>query len=172
MAEPVDDPGVPKREDVIELVEGARAFAERAAAMVSGARLHVAIFSYDLDRRIYGTEGFLGAVRKFTLQHAHARMRVLVNAAGRAAGHGGRFVEFGRAMASFIEFRDLPEDKATIQEEYLITDGRLMLYRETPRDLEARYYPSSPHLARLKLRDYDALWNESPPAQELRSLRI
>jgi hypothetical protein len=60
----------------------------------------------------------------------------------------------------------------TVREEYLVADGRLLLYRETPQDLEARYYGQSPHVARMRMRDFDMVWNESPPAQELRKLGI
>jgi hypothetical protein len=157
----------------IDLLLGTADYAARATQMVSTARTEVALLSQELDRRIYGTEVFTESIRRFVLQHRHTRVRVLVNNTQAAMGNSPRLVEFGRSMSSFVEFRELlPMRQQTIREEYLITDGRVMLYRETPHDLESRYYGDSPPVARLKLKDFDTLWNESTVAQELRKLSL
>lgn len=156
-----------------ELLTGAADFAARATQMVSGARMEIALLSQELDRRIYGTEVFGEALRRFVLQHGHTRVRVLVSHTQAAVANSPRLVELGRALTSFVEFRELlPMRQQTVREEYLVADGRLLLYRETPQDLEARYYANAPHVARMQLRSFDLMWNESPPAQELRKLGI
>lgn len=156
-----------------ELLTGAADFAARATQMVTGARMEIALLSQELDRRIYGTEVFGEALRRFVLQHGHTRVRVLVNNTQAAIGNSPRLVELGRALSSYVEFRELlPMRQQSVREEYLIADGRLLLYRETPQDLEAKYYGQSPHLARLQMKSFDLMWNESPPAQELRKLAI
>jgi len=160
-------------EPEIELLNGHGPFAERAIQMVSGARTELALLSQDLERRVYGTEAFGDALRRFILQHSRTRVRVLVNNTQAAIANSPRLVELGRSLSSFIEFREVPPPRQqTLREEYLVADGRLLLYRETPQDLEARYYGSSPPVARLQLKDFDALWNESTPAQELRKLSL
>ena len=157
----------------VQLLNGAADFAARATQMVGGAYTEVALLSQDLDRRVYGGEAFTDAVRRFVLQHSHTRVRVLVNHTQMAIANSPRLVEFGRSMSSFVEFRELQEARRqVVREEVLVTDGRLMLFRETPQDLEAKYYAGSPHLARLKMKDFDILWNESTTAQELRQLGI
>jgi hypothetical protein len=157
----------------VELLTGAADFAARATQMVSGARTELVLLSQELDRRIYGTEIFNESLRRFVLQHRHTRVRVLVNNTQAAIGNSPRLVEFGRSLSSYVEFRELqPARRQSLREEYLVADGRLMLYRETPADLEARYYGSSPHLARLKLKDFEILWTESTTAQELRHLGL
>ena len=155
------------------LVTGAADYATRATEMVEGARMEIALLSQELDRRVYGSEAFGEAVRRFVLQHGHTRVRVLVNRTQAAVANSPRLVELGRALTSFVEFRELlPMRQQTVREEYLVADGRLLLYRETPQDLEAKYYSHSPHVARMQLRSFDLMWNESPPAQELRKLGI
>jgi hypothetical protein len=114
-----------------ELITGAAAFAMRATQMVSAARMELAVLSQELDRRIYGLEGFGDALRRFVLQH-----------------------------------------QRTVRDEYLVADGRVLLYRETPQDLEAKYYDKAPHMGRMQLKHFDLLWNEAQPAQELRKLGI
>ena len=162
-----------RAEPPIQLLTGIADFAARAIQMVSTAHTEIALLSQELDRRIYGTETFSDSIRRFVLQHQHTRVRVLVNHTQVAMGNSPRLIEFGRSMSSFIEFRELlPTRQQVIREEYLVADGRLMLYRETPQDLESKYYGESPHLARLKLKDFDLLWNESTTAQELRKLSL
>lgn len=156
-----------------ELVIGVAAFAERATQMVAGARMELALLSQELDRRIYGTEGFADALRKFVLQHQRTRVRVLVSHTQAAIGNAPRLVELGRTLSSFVEFRELmPIRQQTVRDEYLVADGRVLLYRETPNDLEARFHDKAPHLGRMQLKHFDLLWNEAEPAQELRKLGI
>lgn len=167
-----DDRGRPD-EPLPELLSGVAAFAARAAERVAHAGMEVAVLSQELDRRVYGGEAFAAAIRRFVLQHERTRVRVLVNATQVAMANSPRFVELGRSLSSFVEFRELlPSRRQTIREEYLIADGRALLYRETPQDLDARDYGQIPHAAREKLREFDLLWNESPPAQELRKLGL
>jgi hypothetical protein len=156
-----------------ELLTGIADYAARATQMVSAARMEVALLTQDLDRRAYGSAIFTESLRRFVLQHSHTKVRVLVNATQAAMANSPRLVEFGRSLTSFVEFRELlPQRQQVVREEVLITDGRVMLYRESPGDLEARYYGDSPGEVRLKLKAFDQLWDESVPAQELRKLGI
>lgn len=160
-------------ESAPQIVTSVTDFAARAVHMVSTARMEVALLTQELDRRVYGTATFADALRHFVLQHPHTKVRVLVNATQQAVANSPRLVELGRSLSSFVEFRELPlERKQVVREETLLTDGRVMLYRETPSDLEAKYYDAAPSVARLKLKDFDALWHESEPAQELRKLGL
>lgn len=154
-----------------ELLSGVADFAARAAQMVGAARIEVAILSLELDRRIYGSALFAEALRRFVLQHSHTKVRVLVNATQTAIANSPRFVELGRGLTTFIEFRELlPQRRPVVREEIVLTDGRQLLYRESPMDLEARYYAAHPLAAREKLKEFQVLWDESVPAQELRRL--
>lgn len=171
MSETIPDDVHPPSE--VHLITGAADYAARATQMVSGARMEIALLSQELDRRIYGTEIFGEALRRFVLQHKHTKVRVLVNRTQAAVSNSPRLVELGRSLSTFVEFREVPPPRQqTVRDEYLIADGRLLLYRETPQDLEARYYSNAPHLARLQLKSFDALWSEAEPAQELRKLGI
>jgi len=165
---------VPPSDDAMpELLTSVADFAARATHMVSTARNEVALLTQDLDRRVYGSGIFTESLRRFVLQHSHTRVRILVNSTQIAMANSPRLVEFGRSLTSFVEFRELlQERRQVIREELLITDGRVMLSRESPGDLEAKFYAASPGLAHLRVRDFDLLWDESVPAQELRKLGI
>lgn len=156
-----------------ELLTGANAFADCAVRMIGAARTELTLLSQELDRRIYGSEAMTAALRAFILQNDRGRVRVLVNSTQVAVANSPRFVEFGRTLSTFIEFRELlPNRQMSIREEYLIADGRVLLYRETPQDLQAYYYGALPSMARLRMKEFDALWQESSTAQELRRLNL
>ena len=156
-----------------EILSSIADFAARATHMVSEARNEVALLTLELDRRVYGTGIFTESLRRFILQHSHTRVRVLVNSTQMAVSNSPRMVEFGRSLTSFVEFRELlSQRQQVVREELLITDGRVMLYRETPQDLESKYYGASPGEVRLKLKGFDQLWDESVTAQELRKLSL
>jgi hypothetical protein len=156
-----------------ELVTGVADFAARATQMVSGAKNEVVLLTQELDRRIYGSGIFTESLRRFVLQHSHTRVRVLVNSTQIAIANSPRLVELGRGLSSYIEFRELlPQRQKVVREELLIADGRVALSRESPQDLEAKFYGASPHVGRLRLKEFDVLWDESVPAQELRKLGI
>ena len=155
----------------VDLVTGVANFAARATQMIGAARNDVTLLTLDLDRRIYGGSAFADALRHFVLQHRNTKVRILVNATQLAIANSPRLVELGRGLTSFIEFRELlPSRQQVVREEVLITDGRYMLYRESSQDLQARYYGAHPLVVREKLKEFQVLWDESVPAQELRRL--
>lgn len=155
----------------VDLITGVANFAARATQMIAAARTDVTLLSLDLDRRIYGGSAFAEALRQFILQHRHTKVRILVNATQLAIANSPRLVELGRGLTSFVEFRELlPPRQPVVREEVLITDSRHMLYRESPQDLQAKYYGAHPLVVREKLKDFQVLWDESVPAQELRRL--
>jgi hypothetical protein len=156
-----------------EILTGSADYAARATRMISESRNDLALLTQELDRRIYGTEVFSESLRRFALGNQHARARILVNSTQVAIANSPRLVEFGRTLSTFIEFRELlPERRQFTREEYLVADGRLLLHRESPNQLEAKYYGNAAHVARLKLKDFDMLWQESTTAQELRRLNL
>jgi hypothetical protein len=156
-----------------EVLSGIANYAAKATQMVSAAKNDIALLTQELDRRIYGSGIFNESLRRFVLQHSHTKVRILVNSTQMAISNSPRLVELGRGLTSFVEFRELPAARRqVVREELLITDGRVMLYRESPGDLEAKFYGQSPAEARLKLKGFDLLWDESEPAQELRRLGV
>lgn len=155
-----------------EVIDGIAGFAEQAETLLSGARKSLDVLTQELDRRVYSTDSFLQAARKFVLQNPHVRMRILVHNPLKALAGGNRLIEFGRSLGTFVEFRELSAENKALVEEYLIADGRLLLHRMQPEHRTARLYKNAPHLARLKLKYFDPLWNEAQTVQEFRSLAV
>ncbi|AXQ29272.1 hypothetical protein D0B54_11485 [Solimonas sp. K1W22B-7] len=153
-------------------VSGVVAFTEHAVLVARAARMDIVICSDTLDRRIYGDEAFVAAVRSFVLAHRRARLRVLVRRPGTTMRGAHRLVELGRALSSRIEFREPLPERTLSQDEYLLADEKALLLRSSPEEIDAKYLPHAPLDARQMLRTFNAIWEESVPAQELRDLRL
>lgn len=158
---------------VAEVVSGLAAFADYAVRVAQSARMEVVICTATLDRRIYGDERFVAAIRSFVLQHRRARVRALVLQPGAAMRSGGhRFIELGRSLSSRIEFRQ-PESEARLPvDEYVLADERAFLIRSMADTLEATYQPAAAPEARQLLRQFNGYWEPALPAREFSTLGI
>lgn len=161
-----------QQEPVIELANGQTEFLLRASQLVTSAKLELTLFSQGLDRRTYSSEDFVAPLQTFLLSHQRARLRVLVHTPALAMRTGHRLIELGRRLSSRIEFRELLPERRLIRKEFLIADESSLLIRESDDQLEARYYPHAPLLARDQRREFDTWWQESPPAAEFRDLKL
>lgn len=161
-----------QQEPVIELANGQTEFLLRASQLVTSAKLELTLFSQGLDRRTYSSEDFVAPLQTFLLSHQRARLRVLVHTPALAMRTGHRLIELGRRLSSRIEFRELLPERRLIRKEFLIADESSLLIRESDDQLEARYYPHAPLLARDQRREFDGWWQESPPAAEFRDLKL
>lgn len=155
-----------------ESVLGHGEFADRLLAMAGGARQDITIFSFDLDRRVYGADPLVGVLRRFLLEHRRGRLRGLVNQPRAAVLGSHRLVELARVLSSRIEFRESPSHCAEATLDCIVIDQRSLLIREHPQELEARYYANSPGLAREHLRRFESIWQGSNPAREFTDLAI
>lgn len=160
------------QEPVIAVASGSEQFLARLAEMAQGARMQISMLSQTLDRRIYGNEDFLAPLQTFLLQHDRARLRIIVRTPGTTMRSGHRLVELGRKLSSRVEFREMPPEHRLIEREYIVADERSLLIRESPQELDARYYSDAPMLAREQLREFENLWQEAQPSTEFRDLRL
>lgn len=161
-----------EKEPVIAVASGSAEFLARLVEMARNARMQISVMSQTLDRRIYGNEEFLAPLQTFLLAHERARLRIIVRTPSAAMRSGHRLVELGRKLSSRVEFRELLPEHRLIEREYVVADERSLLVRESPEELDARYYSNAPMLAREQLREFEILWQESPPSAEFRSFRL
>ncbi|MGB0218588.1 MAG: hypothetical protein ACPGJF_04570 [Sinimarinibacterium flocculans] len=154
------------------LIVGRQAYAAILEQMAASARMELVILSHAFDAAVYGAEPLVERVKAFCLAHERARVRVLVNQPALAMRSAHRFVELGRRMPSRIGFRQLDDEDRGVIEELAIGDGRSLLHRETPDQLEARYLADAPLEARLHLKTFDERWERGVPAREFSELKI
>lgn len=157
--------------DLITLT-GAAAFAEALQSLVSVARLELSLVSVDLERNLFGAPALVDAIKQFLLAQRRARFRLLIHHPRSAMASGHRLIELGRALSSRMEFRQMPDERMRLREEYLLVDERHLLIRGSPQDLLARCHRDAPQEARAQRRRFDQAWEEAMPARELSELKI
>jgi hypothetical protein len=135
----------------------------RAAVIDVVAKAHrgLAILTPNLEPEIYDHEDFLDALKRFVLAKSFARIRVLITQPERAMKSGNQFVQMGRRLNSYIEFRNLADHLKPVQEAYCIADGAGLVYRIDHTRHEGMVDTNAPTIAQSYLARFDTLWNES-----------
>jgi hypothetical protein len=156
-----------------ELLQGRAAFAAKAVELARGARYELLLRSDALDRVLYGSEDFYNTVKDFLLGSERARLCVLVRLPQEAVHNAPRLIDLGQRLSSRVEFREPGEQQGEIDPaDWLIADRRVLLERRSPDSLEAQFWAEEPQRGKLYGEEFDKLWNEAQPAQELRNLGI
>ncbi len=132
----------------------------------------LSIMTPDLEPEIYDHEDFLETLKRFLLARSFARVRVLIVDPTRAFKNGNRFVDMGRRLNSYIEFRNLKPDLYDKHEAYCIADDRAIVYRPRADRWEGMCDTYDRPVARRYLDEFDGLWQACEVEAELRRLHL
>lgn len=143
----------------------------RAAMEVSKvATRRVSIFTHDLETGIYDDLDFLEIIKRLVLSQAYARVRVLIADPHRAIKNRNAFVQLGRRLSTFIEFRHVREDLRTHAESFCIADETALVYRLQADRWEGIVDTYAPAVAKLYATMFDDIWVASEVEIEFRQL--
>jgi hypothetical protein len=132
----------------------------------------LSIFTHDLEPGIYDHDEFLETLKRFILSRGFARVRVLVVDPTRVITTASRFVNMGRRLNSYIEFRNAKNQDAAHPEAFCIADEFALVYRPQADRWEGMADTYEPAVARLYLSKFETMWNASEIEPELRRLQI
>jgi hypothetical protein len=130
----------------------------------------VSIFTQDLETGIYDDPDFLEIIKRLVLSKAYSRIRVLIANPARAIKNGNAFVQLGRRLATYIEFRHVREDLRTHAESFCIADEIALVYRLQADRWEGIADTNEPAVARLYGKMFDEIWSASEVEIEFRQL--
>jgi hypothetical protein len=136
------------------------------------AKRKLAIFTHDLDPGIYDDPDFLEVVKHLVLSQRYARIRVLIADPSRAIKNGNAFVNLGRRLNTYIEFRHVREDLRTHGESFCIADENALVYLLQHARWEGIADTYEPAVAKLYGRMFDEIWQASEVEIEFRQLGI
>jgi len=170
MPEPSDQTKTRGVRQVLSSVEDVRA----AVVEVTGvAKRTLSILTHDLEPEVYDHDIFLETLKRFILARSFARVRVLVVDPTRVIMTGRRFVNMGRRLNSYIEFRNVKlEYQAQHPEAFFIADEHALVYRARGESWEGMSDTYAPAITRIYLSKFDALWNMCEIEPQLRQLQI
>ncbi|MDZ7769337.1 MAG: hypothetical protein U5K38_09805 [Woeseiaceae bacterium] len=149
-----------------------------AIDVVREATRRVSIFTHDLEPGIYDDPDFLEVVKHLVLSQTYARIRVLIADPARAIKNGNAFVQLGRRLNTYIEFRHVREDLRTHPEAFCIADGTALVYRLQANRWKVSLIPMNLASASITGSMFDEIWqaseveNRIPPAWHLIPERI
>lgn len=132
----------------------------------------LSIFTHDLDPGIYDDPDFLEVVKHLVLSQTYARIRVLIADPSRAIKNGNAFVNLGRRLNTYIEFRHVREDLRTHAESFCIADETALVYRLQHERWEGIADTYEPPVAKLYGKMFDEIWQASEVEIEFRQLGI
>lgn len=146
----------------------------RAAAVevTTLANRTLSILTPDLEPEIYDHEDFLETLKRFLLARSFARVRVLIADPTRAFKNGNRFVDMGRRLNSYIEFRNLKPGLYDKHEAYCIADDHAIVYRARSSSWDGMSDTYDRLIARKYLDEFDQLWHACEVEAELRRLHL
>ncbi len=140
--------------------------------VVSESTRKVAIFTHDLEPGVYDDPDFLEIIKKLCLAQTYARVRVLIADPTRAIKNGNNFVQLGRRLNTYIEFRHVREDLRTHAEAFCIADETALIYRLQANRWEGIADTFEPAVAKLYGKMFDEIWQASEVEIEFRQLGI
>ena len=140
--------------------------------VVSESTRKVAIFTHDLEPGIYDDPDFLEIIKKLCLAQTYARVRVLIADPTRAIKNGNNFVQLGRRLNTYIEFRHVRDDLRTHAEAFCIADETALIYRLQANRWEGIADTFEPAVAKLYGKMFDEIWQASEVEIEFRQLGI
>ena len=146
----------------------------RAAVVevVGLANRSLSIMTHDLEPAIYDHDDFLETLKRFILARSFARVRVLIVDPNRVIKTGSRFVNMGRRLNSYIEFRDVKPELREHSQAFCIADEHALVYRARADSWDGMSDTYEPAVARIYLNTFDMLWNACEIEPELRLLQL
>jgi len=132
----------------------------------------VSIYTHDLEPGIYDDPDFLEVIKHLVLSKTYARIRVLIADPTRAIKNGNAFVQLGRRLNTYIEFRHVREDLRTHPESFCIADNNALVYRLQASRWEGIADTFEPTISAHYSAMFDEIWQASEVEIEFRQLGI
>lgn len=131
----------------------------------------ISIYTASLEPELYDQSSFLEVIKCFVLARPFAKVRVLLSEPGRVTADGHRFMAMARRLSSCIEVRTPSRRNREYQSAYLVADSRAIVYRLRSDSWDGIADIDNPPVARLYLHEFDQLWDECAPENNLRIAR-
>lgn len=143
-----------------------------ATQMVSQARSTLHIFSHDIEPQIYDNDEFVSAVKELAIYSRFTTIQILFRDPTYAIKHGHRLVDLFRRLSSSIELREIHSDFHTLNEAFLVVDGRGVIHRQLASRYEGTANFNAPMRGRELIHTFTQVWEKSQPHPELRRLHL
>ena len=163
--------GVHRSSDSLRITSTRAELRAAVNAAAAGAQRLISIYTPDLEPDLYDQTGFLEIIKHFVLARSFSKVRVLLQQPTRVMRDSNRFVAMGRRLSSCIDIRHIGRDSPVQGSAYLIADDRAVVLRMRADAWDGMADLNNPRVAKLYLKEFDAVWNASAPERGLRVAR-
>jgi hypothetical protein len=142
---------------------------EQLLTLTRGAEKHLAIWSGDLDRGLFESVAFLGAIKRFVLARRHARVRLLTPQLPTSIDTRHALLDMAECLPASFEVRtilDAPLDAG----ELLLSDDRGVLYRIHVDRWDGMSNQNDHLVTRFYMTQFDASWRIATPVERVTSV--
>jgi hypothetical protein len=142
-----------------------------AVALIAQTERSLDIFSQDLEPWVYDSEACAEAMLNLILRNRrYSRIRLLIQDPLKVARRGHRILELGMRLSSHIQMRKPGEDSRDLSYSFLLADRVGLLYRENAEYARANFCDRA--WAGQLARDFDRMWENAEPDENLRRLML
>jgi len=153
-------------------VEGRLECQQVVQKLASEARLHLEIFTYDLDAPLYDDLIFLGEVKRLARSSRNLCLRILLQNNEKVQREGHRLIDLARRITSKIEIRKPHPDYIDHLESFIIADTQGFLRRPVGQRYDGEANFKDLLKAREMMQFYNEIWESSEPDSDLRRLYL
>ena len=121
----------------------------------------LSIFTRDLEDGIYDHPAFLQAITQLVLSQTYVRIRVLFAEGPSPTKNDNAFLEIGRRLTGYIEFRHLPKNLRADSHTFCIADDIAVAYRLRHNTWDGIADTYEPPVAELYGNIFNNMWQES-----------
>lgn len=165
---PSPDSAVRASRSITATIEEARAATEQIAAV---ARRLLAIYTPDLESRLYDQPRFIELLKKLVLARGYAHVRVLLSNPARLVWDASQFVRLARRITSHIDIRPVHPGYRDNPCAFVIADHHALYYRAQASAWHGIVETDDPAVARRYLDWFDEVWIASDPGAAQRQQR-
>jgi hypothetical protein len=142
---------------------------EQLLNLTRGAEKHLAIWSGDLDRGLFESTAFLGAVKRFVLARRHARVRLLTPQLPSSIDTRHALLDMAECLPASFEVRTIP-DAPLDAGELLLSDDHGVLYRIHVDSWDGMSNQNDHLVTRFYMTQFDASWRIATPVERVTSV--
>lgn len=147
-------------------------FRQIVEQMAQQASRSIDIFTYDLDKPVYDTPGFLEAAKQLALHTPGVAIRILLQQSEKVQKEGHRLVDLSRRLTSRIEIRRPHTDYIDHPENFMIVDRIGYIKRSQMERYEGEANFCQPYEAKILGEFFTEVWDRSEVESTLRRLYL
>lgn len=160
-----------KNDDDIPL-HSADEFRDAAVVITTSILRTVNIFTPNLEPEIYDHQPFLDNILELCRGNRHASVKILVKDSSLAVKRGHGLIRLAQKLTSAIEIRNPVDEYLTINNAFMVTDSKSLIYRQQADSYNGLYNLRCEFRAK-KLEDlFNTAWEHGVIDVETRNLHL